>query len=99
MKVLPWYLSASPGAFKAHSQNNAQAFIFRNEGTSWRQLAGGLPQPLEHMPYALLTERGAPGQIYAGLSNGDIWQSADYGEQWAQLPLSLGRIERSLVML
>jgi hypothetical protein len=94
-----WYLSAAPGAFKAHSQNNAQAFIFRNEGAGWRRLAGGLPQPLDQMPYALLTERGAPGQIYAGLSNGDIWQSADYGEYWAQLPLSLGRIERSLVML
>ena len=94
-----WYLSASPGPFKAHSKNNAQAFIYRNEGTSWRQLAGGLPQPLDHMPYALLIERGAPGQIYAGLSNGDIWQSADYGEQWAQLPVNLGRIERSLVML
>jgi hypothetical protein len=94
-----WYLSASPGAFKAHSKANAQAFIFRNEGTSWRQLSGGLPQPLDHMPYALLTEGGAPGLIYAGLSNGDIWHSADYGEQWAQLPFNLGRIERSLIML
>jgi photosystem II stability/assembly factor-like uncharacterized protein len=94
-----WYVSAAPDAFKAHSKSNAQAFIFRNEGTSWRQLAGGLPQPLKHMPYALLTERGAPGQIYAGLSNGDIWQSADYGEQWAQLSFNLGAIERSLVML
>jgi hypothetical protein len=94
-----WYISAAPGAFKAHSHNNAQAHIFRNEGAGWRQLAGGLPQPLNAMPYALLTERGAPGLIYAGLSNGDIWQSADYGEQWTQLPVSLGRIERTLVML
>jgi hypothetical protein len=94
-----WYISASPGPFKAHSENDAQAIIFRNEGAHWRQLAGGLPQPLDHMPYALLTERGAPGQIYAGLSNGAIWRSADYGDQWEQLPLSLGRIERSLIML
>jgi len=94
-----WYLTAAPGAFKAHSENNAQACIFRNEGMSWRRLAGGLPQPLDHMPYALLTERTAPGQIYAGLSNGDIWQSANYGEHWAQLPVSLGRIERALIML
>ena len=94
-----WYLSAAPGAFKAHSENNAQAYIYRNEGTSWRRLAGGLPQPLDHMPYALLTERDAPGQIYAGLSNGDIWQSGDYGDHWAQLPVSMGRIERSLIVL
>jgi photosystem II stability/assembly factor-like uncharacterized protein len=99
--VLPevWYLSAAPGPFKAHSKDNAQACIFRNDGTRWRRLTGGLPQPLDHMPYALLTERGAAGHIFAGLSNGDIWQSADYGEQWTQLPINLGRIERSLVML
>ena len=48
---------------------------------------------------ALFTGRGASGQIYAGLSNGAIWQSADYGEHWEQLPVSLGRIGRSLVML
>jgi hypothetical protein len=48
------------------------------------------------MPYALLTDPGAPGHIYAGLSNGDIWHSGDYGERWEQLPLSLGRIERPL---
>jgi photosystem II stability/assembly factor-like uncharacterized protein len=94
-----WYLSASPGAFKAHSTNNAQAFIYRSEGSKWRRLAGGLPQPLDHMPYALLTDNHAPGHIYAGLSNGDIWQSADYGEEWIQLPVNLGKIERSLVLL
>ena len=85
--------------FKAHSKHNAQACIFRNEGTRWRRLAGGLPQPLAHMPYTLLTERGVPGRLYAGLSNGDIWQSDNYGEQWAQLPVSLGEIERTLIML
>jgi len=94
-----WYLSASPVAFKAHSEGDAQAFIFRNDGDRWRRLGGGLPQPLDHMPYALLTEPGAPGHIYAGLSNGDIWHSADYGEHWGQMPVSLGRIQRSLVML
>jgi hypothetical protein len=94
-----WYLSASPSPFKAHSEGNAQAFIFRNDGNRWRRLGGGLPQPLDHMPYALLTNPGAPGHIYAGLSNGGIWHSADYGEQWEQMPLSLGRMVRSLIML
>ncbi len=94
-----WYLSASSGAFKAHSESNAQAFIFRSDGDKWRRLGDGLPQPLDHMPYALLTEPGAPGHIYAGLSNGDIWHGSDYGDHWKQLPVSLGRIQRSLVML
>jgi hypothetical protein len=94
-----WYLSAAPGPFKAHSKGQAQAGIFRNERMRWRCLAGGLPQPLNDMPYALLTERGAPGRLYAGLSNGDIWQSDDYGNHWTQLPVCLGGIERAAVML
>ncbi len=94
-----WYLSASPGPFKAHSDGDAQAFIFRNNGGRWQRLDGGLPQPLDHMPYALLTKPGAPGHIYAGLSNGDIWQSTDYGEHWHKMPVSLNRIHRSMVML
>jgi hypothetical protein len=94
-----WYLSASPGPFKAHSESDAQAFIFRNDGDKWLRLTGGLPQPLDHMPYALLTEPGAAGHIYAGLSNGDIWHSSDHGEEWRQIPVSLGRIQRSLIML
>lgn len=94
-----WYLSAAPGPAQAHGDTNARAGIFRNEGTHWQKLSGGLPQPLGHMPYALCTDRNAPGHIYAGLSNGEIWHSADYGEQWAQLPVTLGRVQRSLVML
>jgi hypothetical protein len=94
-----WYLSASPGAFKAHSENDAQAYIFRNDGARWRRLSGGLPQPLSYMPYALLTDNAAPGHVYAGLSNGDVWHSADRGDRWQQLPFSLGGIHRALVML
>ena len=59
----------------------------------------GLPRPLDHMPYASLTDYRAPGHLYAGLSNGEVWHSADYGESWQQLPLSLKAIDRSLIML
>ena len=99
MRPEVWYLSASPGAFKAHSENNAQAFIFRNDGDRWQRLGGGLPQPLDSMPYALLTDPGAPGHIYAGLSNGNIWHGSEYGDYWEQLPINFGSIQRSLVML
>lgn len=94
-----WYLSASPGAFKAHSDGNAQACIFRSHEGGWRRLAVGLPQPLDYMPYALLTDPREGGHIYAGLSNGDIWHSADYGEHWRHLQVNLGGIHRTLVML
>ena len=94
-----WYLSASPGPSQAHSQNDAQAGIFRHDRGRWQRLAGGLPHPLNAMPYALLTDPGEPGQVYAGLSNGDVWHSTDHGDHWSQLPFSLGGIHRTLIML
>ncbi len=95
-----WYISASPGAFKAHSRDNAQAYLFRStEMGGWEKLSHDLPQPLNHMPYALITDPAAPGHVYAGLSNGDVWHSADYGNTWQQLPFTLNSIHRTLIML
>lgn len=94
-----WYVSVSPGPWKAHSNNNARAAIFRSTGDGWRRLAGGLPQPLDHMPYALLTYPGSPGHLYAGLSNGEVWHSPDYGEGWRQLAFDLKAIKRELILL
>ncbi len=94
------YVSLSPGPMKAHSTDNAQAYIFRSIGGSrWETLSGGLPQPFNHMPYALLTDSDMPGHLYAGLSSGDVWHTADYGDHWQQLPLNLGAIWTSMVML
>ena len=94
-----WYVSVSTGAMKAHSENNARAAIFRSTGEGWQRLAGGLPQPLNYMPYALLTDPEAPGDVYAGLSNGEVWHSADYGESWGRLPVNLRAINRDLIAL
>lgn len=89
-----WYLSASPGP------GNAPAAIFRSVGgASWEKLAGGLPDPLDHMPYALLCDPSAPGHLYAGLSSGEIWFTEDHGSRWAKLPVELGAIQRQMVML
>lgn len=93
------YVSISPGPMKAHSPDNAQAYIFRSIGGTWEKLSGGLPQPLNHMPYALLTDPDAPGHLYAGLNNGEVWHTLDYGDHWQQLPLDLGDIWTSMVML
>jgi hypothetical protein len=101
-----WYVSASP-AFAwshpfqppAHVDGHADAFIFRSAGGApWERLGGGLPQPMEYMAYALLTDPAAPGHLYAGLSNGDVWHSANYGDDWRKLPFSLQCINRTLIM-
>jgi hypothetical protein len=51
------------------------------------------------MPYALLVDSAKSGHLYAGLSNGAVWHTTDYGSSWEQLPLNLGGIHRSLVMI
>ncbi len=102
-----WYVSASslftwasPGPPAAHVDGHANAYIFRSAGGApWLKLGGGLPQPLTHMAYALLTDPAAPGHLYAGLSNGDLWHSTDHGDTWTQLPFNLKGIHRTLVML
>ena len=65
----------------------------------WKRLSGGLPQPLDYMAYALVTDPSAPGHLYAGLSNGDVWHTADYGDNWQQLPLNLGSVYFRMVIL
>lgn len=94
-----WYVSVSPGPSKAHGDKSAEAYIFRSSNGAWEKLGGGLPQPLEHMPYGLLTDPDAPGHLYAGLSNGDVWHSTDHGDSWLRLPFNLRKINRALVML
>jgi hypothetical protein len=95
-----WYVSASSGPGDAHSWDHANAHIYRvTGGTGWEKLAGGLPQPLDHLPTALITVPGKPGHVYAGLSNGDIWFSEDHGDDWNREDVNLKGIWHQLVML
>jgi hypothetical protein len=41
------------------------------------------------MAYSLLTDPAAPGNVYAGLSNGEVCRSIDHGDHWRQLPLNM----------
>jgi photosystem II stability/assembly factor-like uncharacterized protein len=102
-----WYLAASgmpnplKGQFEppAHVYGKSNAAIYRSSGgAAWEKLSGGLPEPLDYMASALVTDPQAPGHIYAGLANGDVWHSADYGDSWARLPLNLGAHLRTLVL-
>jgi len=75
-----WYLSASTGPYAAHGRGDPQARIYRRSVREpWRALADGLPEPLPAMPYALVA---ADGRLFAGLADGQIWQSGDRGESW-----------------
>lgn len=94
------YASLSPSPMKAHSDGNAQAYIYRSTASGqWQKLGGGLPEPLNHMPYALLTHVNEPGYVYAGMSNGDVWRSHNHGDTWQQLPFNLIKIHRQMIIL
>ena len=80
-----WYLSASTGPYAAHGRRDPQARIYRRlDGEPWLPLAGGLPEPLPAMPYALLA---AEGRLFAGLADGQLWESRDGGDSWSPMPL------------
>jgi hypothetical protein len=80
-----WYVSASTGPFAAHGGGDPQARIYRREGEDvWRALDGGLPEPLPAMPYALVA---TAGRLFAGLSDGQIWESRDRGDSWHALQI------------
>lgn len=103
-----WYLSASEfprlwrGEFTppAHHDGRARAHIYRKVGgAAWEQLAGGLPDPLDFMAYALIPDPSLSGHLYAGLANGDVWHTADYGDRWTKLPFNLGGIHNAMVII
>jgi photosystem II stability/assembly factor-like uncharacterized protein len=74
-----WYLSASTGPFAAHGRRDPQARIYRRQDGGWRALAGGLPEPLPSMPYAIV----ATGRrLFAGMADGRLWESPDRGDSW-----------------
>ena len=80
-----WYVSASTGPFAAHRRGDPQARIYRRRDGGWEELAGGLPEPLPAMPYALVaTDR----RLFAGLANGELWESRDRGDGWQRCELS-----------
>jgi len=74
-----WYVSASTGPFAAHGGDDPQARIYRRGEGEWRAADGGLPKPIPAMPYALVT---ANGRLFAGLADGQLWESPDRADSW-----------------
>jgi photosystem II stability/assembly factor-like uncharacterized protein len=91
-----WYVSASTGPRAAHGRGDPEARIYRRSGGEpWQPLAGGLPDPLPAMPYALLA---TDGRLFAGLADGQIWESSDGGDSWTALHLEGEAIDALLAL-
>jgi photosystem II stability/assembly factor-like uncharacterized protein len=86
-----WYVSASTGPFAAHGRADPEARIYAWRDGGWQPLAGGLPEPLPAMPYALAA---IGGRLFAGLADGQLWESTDRGESWHACLLDGDRLTR-----
>lgn len=93
-----WYTAVGPSPRKSYGEQ-AEAYLYRATGGADWQPIGWQDQPLPQMPIALVTDPAAPGHLYAGLTYGDVWHSADYGDSWQKLPFNLGRIWRSMILV
>jgi len=86
-----WYVSASTGAFAAHGGGDPEARIYAWRDGAWSPLAGGLPEPLPAMPYAIVTTQG---RLFAGFADGQLWASTDRGASWHGCALEGDRLVR-----
>jgi len=82
---------------QAHRVGTAQAFLYRWRGRGpWEQLDGGLPQPLDAMPYAFAW---ADGRLVTGLSDGTLFASSDGGDSWVKQALRGDGLPRILALV
>jgi len=82
-----WYVCVAPSPFNAFG-DNPKSYLYRATGGADWQPIGWQSHPLPVTPTALTTIPGEPGHLYAGLYNGDVWHTADYGDTWSKLPFS-----------
>ena len=69
------------------------------KAASGRVSAGGLPRPWHTCPMRSSQSQECTGSLFAGLSNGELWHTYDHGASWEQLPVHLGKIHRTLVLV
>jgi photosystem II stability/assembly factor-like uncharacterized protein len=93
-----WYVAVAPSPMNAFG-DNPQAYLYRASGGADWQPIGWEAHPMHEMPTVLVTDRAAPGHLYAGVAKGNVWHSTDYGDNWNKLPFNLNGIWFSLLVL
>jgi photosystem II stability/assembly factor-like uncharacterized protein len=93
-----WYVCVGSSPFSAFG-DDPQVYLYRaNGGAGWQPI-GWQDHPLTETPTALVSVPDRPGHLYAGLKSGDVWHTADYGDNWQKLPFNLGAIWFALLVL
>ncbi|MGD8605618.1 MAG: hypothetical protein PVF49_13705 [Anaerolineales bacterium] len=91
-----WYVCVGQSPGKVHGQN-PEVYLYRSTNHSSWQPIGWQAHPLLETPTALTTPKGRTGKLFAGLHNGDIWHSSDYGDTWQKMPFSLTGMGNTLL--
>lgn len=93
-----WYVCVAPSPMNAFGEA-PEIYLYRSRnGDDWEPI-GWQAHPLPMAPTALVSLAGVPGSLIAGLRNGDIWHSTDYGDTWQQVPVNMRGIWFSLLVL
>ena len=92
-----WYVSVADSPGKAHGKR-PETYLYRaTAGAGWQPI-GWAAHPLSETPVALVTLRGAPGNLWFAGKQGAVRHSQDYGASWEKLPLNLGAGASSIVI-
>lgn len=93
-----WYVCVAPSPYNAYG-DDASIYLYRSSGGAGWTPIGWAQHPMRRPPMALVTIPGEAGRLYAGLTNGEIWHTEDYGDTWREMPFSLGPIWGSMLIL
>lgn len=93
-----WYMCVAPSPANAFGKE-PEVYLYRaTRSGSWEPI-GWQAHPLPVAATRLTTVPGAPGHLYAGLYNGDLWHTADHGDSWRKMPFSFVGIRNSLLII
>jgi len=81
--------------FRIPVENRLQVYRSKDGGDSWHSASRGLPPANTFgtvLRGAMSVDNLDPGGVYFGTTSGTVHTSADLGESWTNLPVSLPRI-------
>lgn len=93
-----WYVCVGKSPMNAFGAN-PEVYLYRSSGGAGWKPIGWSAHPLHETPTTLVTLPGHTGELYAGLKNGDVWHTPDYGENWQKMPFKLQGIWHSMLVL
>jgi photosystem II stability/assembly factor-like uncharacterized protein len=93
-----WYVCVGKSPFNAFG-DDPDVYLYRSSGGAGWEPIGWSSHPLNETPTTLVTIPGKTGELYAGLKNGEVCHTLDYGDSWQRLPFKLEGIWHSMLVL